>query len=93
MVENIYKYLEMEILGNIWKYLLVENEKVLVGHTHTLVLLTLPVGIGFSGLFLLNKSSHTLLLYNWSTVKKRFHKNGTNVSVLKIMVAKRDCTK
>ena len=39
MVENICKYLEMEVLGNIWKYLLVENEKVLVGHTHTLVFL------------------------------------------------------
>jgi len=93
VVENIYKYLEMEILGNIWKYLLVENEKVLVGHTHTLVLLTPPVGIGFSGFFFSTSRLITLLLYNWSTVKKRFHKNGTNVSVLKIMVAKRDCTK
>ena len=84
----------MEVLGNIWKYLLVENEKVLVGHTHTLVLLTLPMGIaGFSGFFFSTSRLITLLLYNWSTVKKRFHKNGTNVSVLKIMVAKRDCTK
>ena len=61
-------------------------------HSHTRSPDT-PRGNWLFWLFLLNKSSHTLLLYNWSTVKKRFHKNGTNVSVLKIMVAKRDCTK
>lgn len=64
MVENICKYLEMEVLGNIWKYLLVENEKVLVGHTHTLVLLTLPMEIGFSGFFF----STSRLIHFYSTI-------------------------
>jgi hypothetical protein len=61
------KYLQIFRNGSIRKYLEIfvgGKWKVLVGHTHTLVLLALPVGIGFSGFFF----STSRLIHFYSTI-------------------------